>query len=129
MKLRNENTDECGATGGMPCGIYDKADTPRESGVLYAKLATKPPTIKGSGGAYLHTDDGGKILDASCGAAVACLGHNNSRVKEAIIRQLDDVSYCYAPFFTTPPAEELAKRLCASTDWQMSRVFIVSSGK
>lgn len=112
----------------MTYTIDDKDNAPK-SGVLYAKLATKPPTIKGSKGIYLNTDDGRRILDASCGAAVACLGHNNSRVKKAIIRQLDDVSYCYAPFFTTPPAEELANRLCASTGWQMSRVFIVSSGK
>ena len=112
----------------MTYTIDDKVDAPQKSGVLYARLATEPPTIKSSKGTYLITDDGRKILDASCGAAVACLGHNDSRVKEAIIRQLDDVAYCYAPFFTTAPAEELAKRLCASTGWQMSRVFIVSSG-
>ena len=113
----------------MTYTIDDKVDSPQESGVLYAMLATKPPTIKHGNGAYLSTDDGRKILDASCGAAVACLGHNNARVKEAIMRQLDDIAYCYAPFFTTTPAEELAKRLCASTGWQMSRVFIVSSGE
>lgn len=113
----------------MTYTIDDKTDAPPKSGVLYARLATKPPTIQLGKGIYLNTDDGRKILDASCGAAVACLGHNNSRVKEAIIRQLDDVAYCYAPFFTTAPAEELAQHLCASTGWQMSRVFIVSSGK
>lgn len=113
----------------MTYTIDDKADIQPKSGVLYARLAAKPPAIKGSNGIYLSTDDGRKILDASCGAAVACLGHNNTRVKEAIMRQLDDIAYCYAPFFTTAAAEELAKRLCASTGWQMSRVFIVSSGE
>jgi len=127
MKSRMELTDDRGTS--ISGTIAEKVDAVPESGVLYARLATKPPTIKHSSGIYLHTDDGRKILDASCGAAVSCLGHNNSRVKEAIVRQLDDVAYCYAPFFTTPPAEELAQRLCASTGGQMSRVFIVSSGK
>jgi adenosylmethionine-8-amino-7-oxononanoate aminotransferase len=129
MKSREEENDVRDAINGTPCSISDKVDASPESGVLYARLSTKPPTIKHSSGIYLNTDDGRQILDASCGAAVACLGHNNPRVKDAIVRQLDDVAYCYAPFFTTAPAEELAKRLCASTGWQMSRVFIVSSGK
>jgi adenosylmethionine-8-amino-7-oxononanoate aminotransferase len=113
----------------MPSKTYDKVDARPESGVLYARLATKPPTIRSGSGVYLITSDGRKILDATGGAAVACLGHNNTRVKDAVTRQMDDIAYCYAPFFTTAPAEELAIWLCASTDWQMSRVFIVSSGE
>lgn len=113
----------------MPSAIYDKTDAPTGSGVLYTKLATRPATIVGGNDAYLNTDDGRKIFDASGGAAVACLGHGNIRVKEAIMRQLDGIAYCYAPFFTSAPAEELATLLCASTNWRMSRVFIVSSGK
>lgn len=129
MKSIDEKTDEGDTISVMPSTISDKVKASPRSGNLYARLATKPPTIKSSSGVYLTTDDGRKILDATGGAAVACLGHNNPRIKEAIVRQLDDVAYCYAPFFTTAPAEELATRLCASTDWQMSRVFIVSSGK
>jgi adenosylmethionine-8-amino-7-oxononanoate aminotransferase len=113
----------------MPSKTYDKVDARPESGVLYARLATKPPTIRSGSGVYLITSDGRKILDATGGAAVACLGHNNTRVKDAVTRQMDGIAYCYAPFFTTAPAEELAIWLCASTDWQMSRVFIVSSGE
>jgi adenosylmethionine-8-amino-7-oxononanoate aminotransferase len=100
----------------MPSKIHDKVDARPESGVLYARLATKPPTVKSGSGIYLITSDGRKILD-------------NARVKDAVMRQMDDVAYCYAPFFTTAPAEELANWLCASTDWQMSRVFVVSSGE
>lgn len=129
MKLQDEKMGECETITNVPSTIGAKVEATPESGILYAKLATQPPKAMGGKGIYIHTDDGREILDASCGAAVACLGHNNLRVKEAIMRQLDNVAYCYAPFFTTPPAEELAKHLCASTGWQMSRVFIVSSGK
>lgn len=128
MKLQDEKMGECETISNVQSTFSAKVDATPESGILYAKLATQPPRAIGGKGIYIHTDDGREILDASCGAAVACLGHNNPRVKEAIMRQLDNVAYCYAPFFTTSPAEELAKQLCESTGWQMSRVFIVSSG-
>ncbi|KAL4965457.1 pyridoxal phosphate-dependent transferase [Aspergillus stella-maris] len=96
--------------------------------VLYTKLDTTPPSIINSSGHYLHTSDGRQIFDASGGAAVACLGHNDPRVKKALMEQLDKTAYVYSPFFTVPAAEEIASFLTESTDGKMSRVFIVSSG-
>ncbi|KAE8350843.1 pyridoxal phosphate-dependent transferase [Aspergillus coremiiformis] len=99
-----------------------------DSAIIYAKLDTRPPTIVNSNGNYLITEDGQAILDASGGAAVACIGHNNARVNDAIMRQLQSFSYIYAPFFTSPASEKLAKMLSESTQNQMSKAFIVSSG-
>ncbi|KAL4887252.1 pyridoxal phosphate-dependent transferase [Aspergillus karnatakaensis] len=96
--------------------------------VLYTKIDAPPPEIIRSEGNYLETNDGRRIFDASGGAAVACLGHNDARVKEAIIAQLDKTAYVYSPFFTVPAAEEIATFLTESTNGAMSRVFIVSSG-
>ncbi|KAL4899306.1 hypothetical protein BDW74DRAFT_189419 [Aspergillus multicolor] len=96
--------------------------------VLHPKLTSPPPSITHSQGNYLYTSDGRSIFDASCGAAVACLGHNDSRVKAAINAQLDKTAYVYSPFFTVPAAEEIASLLTESTGGEMSRVFIVSSG-
>ncbi|KAL5343261.1 pyridoxal phosphate-dependent transferase [Aspergillus crustosus] len=96
--------------------------------VLYSKIDSRPPEIVRSEGNYLETSDGRKIFDASGGAAVACLGHNDPRVKEAIIAQLDKTAYVYSPFFTVPAAEEIATFLTESTNGAMSKVFIVSSG-
>lgn len=99
-----------------------------ESAVLYPRLNDQPPKAVSSEGCWITTSDGLQIFDASSGAAVACVGHNDPRVKAAVMRQLNDIAYCYAPFFTTEPAEKLAKELSESTDHQMSRAFIVSSG-
>lgn len=99
-----------------------------KSAVLHASLKAAPPKATVSQGCFITTGDGKQVLDASAGAAVACIGHNNQRVKDAIARQLDDVAYCYAPFFTTGPVEKLCKELCDSTGGKMSRVYIVSSG-
>lgn len=100
-----------------------------QSAVMYAKLDEPPLKVVGSQGSYIFTADGRKILDSTGGAAVACIGHNNKRVKEAINRQLGEISYCWAPLFTSEPVERLARQLCDSTDGQMSRAYIVSSGR
>jgi adenosylmethionine-8-amino-7-oxononanoate aminotransferase len=99
-----------------------------ESAILHAKLDTVPPRIASSNGNYLIAEGGREILDASGGAAVACIGHNNLRVNDAILRQLKSFSYIYAPFFTSEPSEKLARLLSESTQNQLSRAFVVSSG-
>ena len=98
------------------------------SAVLYSSLAAKPPRIVRANGNYLYTDEGVEIFDASGGAAVACIGHNNPRVKQAIKTQLDSVAYCFSPWFTTSAYEKLATYLCESTGNQMEKVFVVGSG-
>ncbi|KAJ4129895.1 hypothetical protein NW768_006865 [Fusarium equiseti] len=95
---------------------------------LHAKINSPPPRIVKSQGLWLETNEGHKILDASSGAAVVSIGHNDSRVKQAITAQLDQVAYCYNPFFTTEAAEKISRFLTDSTDGHMSKVFVVSSG-
>lgn len=96
---------------------------------LHAKINSPPPRIVKSEGCWLETHQGHRILDASSGASVVSIGHNDSRVKEAIIAQLDQVAYCYNPFFTTEAAEKISRFLTDSTNGQMSKVFVVSSGQ
>ncbi|GKU06142.1 arg8-acetylornithine aminotransferase [Fusarium langsethiae] len=95
---------------------------------LHAKINSPPPRIVKSEGCWLQTNTGHKVLDASSGAAVVSIGHNDSRVKEAINAQLDQVAYCYNPFFTTEAAEKISRFLTDSTNGHMSKVFVVSSG-
>ncbi|THX65754.1 aminotransferase, class III [Aureobasidium pullulans] len=99
-----------------------------QSAVFHRSLHTNPIPIIGASGNYLHLSTGGKLLDATGGAAVSCLGHGNKRVKEAIISQLDVVSYVHSATFATEAAEKLARELVESTNGEMSRAYIVSSG-
>ena len=96
--------------------------------VLHANLGIHPPKIVGADGHYLKTEDGVDIFDASGGAAVACIGHNNPRVKKAIKDQLDTVAYCFSPWFTTAAYERLATFLTESTNGHMEKVFVCGSG-
>lgn len=101
---------------------------PSHSSVLHATLAANPPKIVGAQGHYFKTADGHSIFDASGGAAVSCIGHGNPRVKQAIKDQLDQVEYCFSPWFATDAYEKLATFLTDSTHGEMEKVFICGSG-
>jgi adenosylmethionine-8-amino-7-oxononanoate aminotransferase len=80
-------------------------------------------------GTYLTMADGRKILDASGGAAVGCIGWGNRRVAEAIMEQVLKAPYCSTLFYTTSVCEELCRMLVDSTDGHMARAYIVNSGR
>jgi len=50
-----------------------------ESAVLHRSLHHKPLHVLSAKGNFLYLDDGQKILDATGGAAVSCLGHGEER--------------------------------------------------
>jgi len=68
------------------------------------------------------------ILDATGGPAVSCLGYGNERVKAAVAKQQDEISYAHSMFFGTRAGEELGEELIRGTGGEMGRCFIVSSG-
>ena len=101
---------------------------PKKSALFQRDLQNPIPIIVKGEGAYLIDDDGKRYLDASGGPAVSCLGHSHPLVIEAIKRQLDDVSYAYSMFFTTPAIEELSERLVAQAPAGLTKAFFVGSG-
>ncbi|KAF2204908.1 aminotransferase [Delitschia confertaspora ATCC 74209] len=96
--------------------------------ILHRRIPNEPPKCVASSGNYLGLVDGRQILDATGGAAVAAIGHGNARVKAAMMRQMDEVSYVHTSFFTTTASEELGRMLIDSTKGQMARAVIYSSG-
>ncbi|EFW14114.1 hypothetical protein D8B26_002506 [Coccidioides posadasii str. Silveira] len=98
------------------------------SSVMHRDLHAAPKRAVGAEGNYVILEDGQRLLDSTGGAAVSCLGHANEQVKEAIKKQMDQLSYCHTMFFATDVFEELAAFLKESTGGKMSRLFVVSSG-
>lgn len=49
-------------------------------------------------------------------------------MQAAVLKQMQEVSYCHSLFYATSAAEELASILVESTYGEMSRAFVVSSG-
>ena len=98
------------------------------SAILHRAGNSVPPTAVRGEGCYLIDAEGRRYLDASGGAAVSCLGHNDAAVIEAIKSQLDALAYAHTGFFTTEPAEQLADHLVQRAPGGIEKVYFVSGG-
>lgn len=99
------------------------------SAVLHRNIKVTPMQTVAAKGTRMRFSNGHEIEDTTCGAAVACLGHGNERVKQAMIEQLDKFSYCNSVFFGHQVGEDLATELINGTNGVMSKAYIMSSGK
>ena len=79
-------------------------------------------------GCYIIDKNGKKYLDGSCGAAVSCLGHSDQTINDAIIKQTEKLAFSHTSFFTSEPAEELARVLSKNSPTGLDKVYFVSSG-
>ncbi|MEQ8896040.1 MAG: aspartate aminotransferase family protein [Roseovarius sp.] len=87
-----------------------------------------PPVATGGEGCYLIDASGKRYLDASGGAAVSCLGHNDPEIVAAVKAQLDTLAFAHTGFFTSEPAEALADLLIANAPGDLDRVYYVTGG-
>ena len=100
----------------------------RKSRVLHRSLRETPPKAVEGAGIWLTAEDGRRILDASGGAAVSCLGHQHPRVLDAIARQAAKLAYAHTAFFCSEPAEALADHLVGHEPGGLAYVYFVSGG-
>ncbi len=98
------------------------------SRMIHRSLREQPDAAVGGQGIRLRLADGREVIDGSGGAAVACIGHGNRRVADAIGRQAGRMAYAHTGFFTSEPAEALAEELLAHEPGGLTHAFFVSSG-
>ncbi|KAL5344934.1 hypothetical protein ACLOAV_009887 [Pseudogymnoascus australis] len=84
-------------------------------------LNESPLQVDFSEGNYLYLSNDQMIFDATGGAAVACLGHGDQEVIQAITDQLWVNTYCNSMVFTTKVATLLADEIISGTGNLMSR--------
>lgn len=101
---------------------------PPTSAVLHRDTRFIPKKAIGGKGSYIFLEDGQKVLDSTGGAAVSCLGHGNEKVQKALIKQMNELSYCHSAFFGTQASEDLARLLVDSTGGKLSKLYVTSSG-
>jgi hypothetical protein len=99
-----------------------------ESAVLHRTLHAAPPQMVSATENHISFSNGQSILDSTCGAGVACIGYTNKRVRQAMINQIDNFSYCNSMFFGHPIGEQLASELVQGTGGAMAKAFVVCSG-
>ena len=100
----------------------------RTSRVLHRSLREIPPKAIGGEGVYLFSEDGRRIIDASGGAAVSCLGHQHPRVIAAMTKQASTLAYAHTAFFSSEPAEALAETLVGHEPGGLAYAYFVSGG-
>lgn len=100
----------------------------RTSRVLHRSLRDTPPKAIGGEGVYLIAEDGRRVIDASGGAAVSCLGHQHPRVIEAMAKQASTLAYAHTAFFSSEPAEALAETLVGHEPGGLAYAYFVSGG-
>jgi adenosylmethionine-8-amino-7-oxononanoate aminotransferase len=100
----------------------------RISRVLHRSLRETPPKAIGGEGVYLFAEDGRRVIDASGGAAVSCLGHQHPRVIAAMAKQASTLAYAHTAFFSSEPAEALADTLVGHEPGGLAYAYFVSGG-
>jgi adenosylmethionine-8-amino-7-oxononanoate aminotransferase len=100
-----------------------------ETSVFLRELDRSYPVIARGEGCWLYDPVGTAYLDAvGGGAMVASLGHAVPELVEAAADQARKVSFLYNQQFTSPPQEELARRLTGLAPGAFTRVHFVSGG-
>jgi adenosylmethionine-8-amino-7-oxononanoate aminotransferase len=89
----------------------------------------RPVRIVRGEGCFLYDDAGRPLLDAVASLFNVYVGHGRAEIKEAIVRQLDELEY-HPVFagFSHPRAEELSARLVAMLEPEGMRRVIFGSG-
>jgi len=100
----------------------------RTSRVLHRSLRETPPKAIGGEGVYLFAEGGRRVIDASGGAAVSCLGHQHPRVIAAMAKQASSLAYAHTAFFSSEPAEALAETLVGHEPGGLAYAYFVSGG-
>lgn len=112
----------------MAIQLPPESSTVVSTSIFHRSLEKSYPSAVQGEGIYLVTEEGNRILDGSSGAAVSCIGHGNKEVVEAIIAQAQSLCFAHTSFFTSNPAEELARTLIDSSDGAFSKAMFLSSG-
>lgn len=86
-----------------------------------------PIDIVGAKGVWLHTSDGKKIIDFSSQLINVNIGHGHPKVAEAVMAQMQEVSYVY-PGMVTGARGRLGKLIAEVAPKNMQKTFFTLGG-
>ncbi|MBM7566446.1 acetylornithine transaminase [Paenibacillus sacheonensis] len=102
-----------------------KSAAANEGSSLFPTYARYPISLVKGEGSWLWDDQGNKYLDFMCGIAVTNLGHAPKQVKDALVKQLDELWHV-SNLFHIPNQEAAAKLLTDNS--HADAVFFCSTG-
>jgi taurine--2-oxoglutarate transaminase len=86
-----------------------------------------PIAVKHAEGVYLYDYDGKRYLDFSSGLMNVNIGHGNQRITNAVVKQMQEVSYV-TPSCVTKVRGELGKKLAEICPGDLNKAFFTLCG-
>ena len=86
------------------------------------------PKIAWAKGSYLYDTSGKQYIDGSGGPAVYCIGHSNTEVNQAIVKQLGLIAHGYRYNFTSDALEQLTDIIRQRCGGTLNHMVYVSGG-
>ncbi|GAB3956112.1 aspartate aminotransferase family protein [Spirosoma harenae] len=86
-----------------------------------------PIAVKYAQGVYLYDYDGKRYIDFSSGLMNVNIGHGNQRITEAVVRQMQEVSYV-TPYCVTKVRGELGKKLAEICPGDLNKAYFTLCG-
>ena len=86
-----------------------------------------PIAVQRAEGVYLYDYDGKRYIDFSSGLMNVNIGHGHPRVAEAVMRQMQEVSYV-TPGCVTKARGELGKKLAEVTPGNLQKTLFTTDG-
>ena len=88
---------------------------------------TNPIAVKNAEGVYLYDYDDKRYIDFSSGLMNVNIGHGNQRITEAVVKQMQEVSYV-TPSCVTKVRGELGKKLAEICPGDLNKAFFTLCG-
>lgn len=88
---------------------------------------TNPIAVKYAEGVYLYDYDDKRYIDFSSGLMNVNIGHGNQRITEAVVKQMQEVSYV-TPSCVTKVRGELGKKLAEICPGDLNKAFFTLCG-
>ncbi len=96
--------------------------------LLSSQLSGPQETFVRGEDVYLIADNGRRVLDASSGVGVTCLGYSSPAVVEATTTQASQLQYAHALRFETGALVALANSVVSRLPGDLARAFFTSGG-
>lgn len=88
---------------------------------------TNPIAVKYAEGVYLYDHDGKRYIDFSSGLMNVNIGHGNQRVTDAVVKQMQEVTYV-TPGCVTKARGDLGKKLAEICPGDLNKAFFTLCG-
>lgn len=84
--------------------------------------------LEGSSGIYVQDAEGNKLIDGPGGMWCVNVGHGRREISDAVVKQMDELSYFSPWTMSAPITTKLAERMASIAPGDLNNVFFTTGG-